>query len=192
MKKINKLFFLSTAFLLSTSNIYASQFYRNVSSLARADNVTEVVGFVNEKNNKNNNKEKHITLIKEHINKKIKQNKKDPDYIIGLKKITDIYYPVNSYCLYKKEYLDNLEKLTKEMKQKKYPTLFIIGTASPEGNENYNNKLAYKRAESVKKVLLKYGYPKNKIEIAYKIYKNVSNKKEYPKLRKAIIYTVDR
>jgi len=178
--------------LIVSSNLFADNFKTDVVSLAKSDNINEVSGFASQKETLKklkNMKKTNKKFIKEKIKKEAISN---PDYIIGLKQLKTIYFNVNSSCLYKENDIDNLKELVKEMKKKNYPNLFIIGTASPEGPVDYNNRLAEERAKSIKKFLIREGYPKSKINIAYKIYQeNLPDKKEFKNLRKAIIYTVE-
>ena len=75
-----------------------------------------------------------------------------------------IHFDFNKYNI-KKEYLPYLNVIARYLKTHEELKVKIIGYTDNIGSKAYNDKLAYKRAKSVKDYLVKMGIPASRIEI---------------------------
>lgn len=84
--------------------------------------------------------------------------------------------------------MPNIEKLANALKQNSNAKVTISGYASPEGNAEFNQKLSLKRAEAVKKVLVKkYNIDENRIKTEGKGVGNVFNEPDWNRVSICII-----
>ncbi len=81
-----------------------------------------------------------------------------------LKIVARIHFDFDKYNI-KKEYKPILNEVVKTLKQNPYVELVIEGYTDNIGPKKYNDKLALKRARSVKNYLVKHGIPAEKIKI---------------------------
>jgi outer membrane protein OmpA-like peptidoglycan-associated protein len=81
-----------------------------------------------------------------------------------LKIVARIHFDFDRYNI-KKEYKPILNEVIKTLKQNPYVELIIEGYTDNIGTKKYNDKLALKRARSVKNYLVKHGIPAEKIKI---------------------------
>ncbi len=90
--------------------------------------------------------------------------KKPELYKEPLKIVARIHFDFDKYNI-KKEYKPILNEVVKTLKQNPYVELVIEGYTDNIGPKKYNDKLALKRARSVKNYLVKHGIPAEKIKI---------------------------
>lgn len=81
-----------------------------------------------------------------------------------LKITARIHFDFDKYNI-KREYIPILNEVVKTIKENPYFKIRIEGFTDNIGPKEYNVKLAYRRAESVKKYLVSKGVPEEKIEI---------------------------
>lgn len=82
----------------------------------------------------------------------------------NLKITARIHFDFDKYTI-KKEYLPILNEVARTLKENQFVKVRIEGFTDAIGSKEYNDKLALKRAESVKSYLVKQGVPEEKIEI---------------------------
>ena len=109
----------------------------------------------------------------ESINKKPIQQKKAQKEIkkpaINTNKLCDeskVLYPLNMYELSSSE-KNNLQKLSKYLKDNPKSKLKIFGSTDKSGTENYNLSLSAKRANSSKNFLIELGVSSKQLETIY-------------------------
>ena len=81
-----------------------------------------------------------------------------------LKITARIHFDFDRYNI-KEEYIPILNEVVKTLKENPFVKIRIEGFTDIIGPKDYNVKLARKRAEAVKKYLMKHGVPEDKIEI---------------------------
>ena len=81
-----------------------------------------------------------------------------------LKITARIHFDFDKYNI-KREYIPILNEVVKTLKENEYVKVRIEGFTDIIGPKEYNVKLAYRRANSVKNYLIKHGVPEDKIEI---------------------------
>ncbi len=97
------------------------------------------------------------TPVKEEVKKK--EPVEEP-----LKITARIHFDFDKYNI-KREYIPILNEVVKTIKENPYFKIRIEGFTDNIGPKEYNVRLAYKRAESVKRYLVSKGVPEDKIEI---------------------------
>ncbi len=96
---------------------------------------------------------------------KPKEEKKEPKMVEEYLKITArIHFDFDKYNI-KEEYIPILNEVVKTLKENPFVKVRIEGFTDIIGSKEYNEKLALKRAEAVKKYLVEHGIPEEKIEI---------------------------
>ncbi len=91
--------------------------------------------------------------------------KKEPQPVEEPLKITArIHFDFDKYDI-KEEYIPILNEVVKALKENPFVKVRIEGFTDVVGSKEYNEKLALKRAETVKEYLVKSGIPEDKIEI---------------------------
>ncbi len=94
-----------------------------------------------------------------------KQEERKPSLVEEPLKITArIHFDFDRYNI-KEEYIPILNEVVKTLKENPFIKVRIEGFTDIIGPKEYNVKLARKRAEAVKRYLVKKGIPENKIEI---------------------------
>ncbi len=94
-----------------------------------------------------------------------KPEKKEPEVVEEYLKITArIHFDFDKYEI-KKEYIPILNEVVKTLKENPFVKVRIEGFTDIIGPKKYNERLALKRAESVKRYLVEHGIPPEKIEI---------------------------
>ncbi|MDQ7038541.1 MAG: OmpA family protein [Aquificota bacterium] len=94
-----------------------------------------------------------------------KPEEKKPRLVEEPLKITArIHFDFDKYNI-KREYIPILNEVVKTLKENPFVKVRIEGYTDIIGPKDYNVRLAYKRAMSVKKYLVKHGIPEEKIEI---------------------------
>ena len=97
--------------------------------------------------------------------KKEEEKEKKPEMVEEHLKITArIHFDFDKYNI-KKEYVPILNEVVKTLKENPFVKVRIEGFTDIIGPKEYNDKLALRRAESVKKYLVEHGIPEEKIEI---------------------------
>ncbi len=84
---------------------------------------------------------------------------------VPLKLDTKIHFDFNKYHV-KKEYIPVLNEVVKVMKENPKMKLKVTGYTDNIGSKDYNERLAMKRAQTVKEYLVKQGIEASRIEIA--------------------------
>ena len=88
-----------------------------------------------------------------------------PEMVEEYLKITArIHFDFDKYNI-KEEYVPILNEVVKTLKENPFVKVRIEGFTDIIGSKEYNEKLALKRAEAVKKYLVEHGIPEEKIEI---------------------------
>ncbi|MDQ7082796.1 MAG: OmpA family protein [Aquificota bacterium] len=91
--------------------------------------------------------------------------KKEPKFVEETLKITArIHFDFDKYNI-RKEYIPILNEVVRTLKSNEFIKVRIEGFTDIVGTKEYNEKLALKRAESVKRYLVQKGVPEDKIEI---------------------------
>ncbi|WP_097000124.1 OmpA family protein [Persephonella hydrogeniphila] len=81
-----------------------------------------------------------------------------------LKMHARIHFDFDRYNI-KKDYLPYLNVITRYLKANKELKIKIVGYTDSIGSKEYNDRLARKRAESIKKYLIDHGISPDRIEI---------------------------
>ncbi len=91
--------------------------------------------------------------------------KKEPKLVEEPLKITArIHFDFDKYNI-RREYIPILNEVVKTLKSNEFVKVRIEGYTDIIGTKEYNDRLALKRAESVKRYLVEHGVPEDKIEI---------------------------
>ncbi|EDP75251.1 OmpA family protein [Hydrogenivirga sp. 128-5-R1-1] len=94
-----------------------------------------------------------------------KPEKKEPQLIEEPLKITArIHFDFDKYSI-RREYVPILNEVVKTLKENEFVKVRIEGFTDIIGPKEYNEKLAMKRAEAVKRYLVEKGIPEDKIDI---------------------------
>ncbi len=95
---------------------------------------------------------------------KVEQKKKPTLVEEHLKITARIHFDFDKYNI-RREYIPILNEVVKTLKENEFVKVRIEGFTDIIGSKEYNDKLALKRAEAVKKYLVSKGIPEEKIEI---------------------------
>ncbi len=95
---------------------------------------------------------------------KVEQKKKPTLVEEHLKITARIHFDFDKYNI-RREYIPILNEVVKTLKENEFVKVRIEGFTDVIGSKEYNDKLALKRAEAVKKYLVSKGIPEEKIEI---------------------------
>ena len=76
-----------------------------------------------------------------------------------------INFAANSYQIFGRKTLENLEKIKTLLSENPDGNLLIEGYASADGEENYNIELSVKRAEAVRMYLIGIGVSETRLEV---------------------------
>ena len=76
-----------------------------------------------------------------------------------------INFAANSYQIFGRKTLENLEKIKILLSENPDGNLLIEGYASADGEEDYNVELSVKRAEAVLEHLIGIGVPSTRLEV---------------------------
>lgn len=109
--------------------------------------------------------------------------------VVGEKKIQLIEKPIVFFdfnkAKVKKKYFNLIKEIADYMKKEKNTYVMLKGYTDKTGSNNYNYNLGLKRAENVKKLLIKFGVPKNRIVI-YTYGKNNPLSQEEQKINRRV------
>ncbi|WP_457600586.1 OmpA family protein [Hydrogenivirga sp.] len=110
-------------------------------------------------------KEEETTVAQKEEEKKEEEIKKEPQVVEEPLKITArIHFDFDKYNI-RREYIPILNEVVKTLKENEFIKVRIEGFTDIIGPKEYNEKLAMKRAEAVKRYLVEKGIPEEKIDI---------------------------